>query len=94
MKTLEENHASLHHNDVMLATAKFLSALCLEGEYRYQPDYLTEIFEDILKTEIGDDQDLRIKMISCIKTSKMLVKALEGFTDQQIQKTCKEVINT
>ncbi|MDN3671610.1 hypothetical protein QWY99_00840 [Flavobacterium branchiarum] len=92
MKTQEENHDSQHQTNVMLATAKFLSALCLEGEYRDQPDYLSEIFEDILKTEIGDDLDMRTKMIGCIKTSKMLANALEQFTDQQIQRACTEII--
>lgn len=93
MKTPEENHDSQHPSNVILAVAKFLSALCLEGEYRDQPDYLSEIFDDILKTEIGDDLDMRTKMIGCIKTSKMLANALEEFTDQQIQKACTEIIN-
>ncbi|MCV9932431.1 hypothetical protein OIU80_09055 [Flavobacterium sp. LS1R47] len=84
----KENHIPLDHDEVMLAVARFLSALCLEGEFRYQPDYLAEIFEDILKTEIGDDLDLRTKMISCVKTSKMLAKALEPFSDVQIAKAC------
>jgi hypothetical protein len=92
MKTSKENYAPLHCDDVMLSLAKFLSDLRLEGEFRYQPDYLVEIFEDILKTEIGDDLDLRTKMISCIKTSKMLAKALEQFSDQEIQEACNGIV--
>ncbi|KIC01601.1 hypothetical protein OA88_12995 [Flavobacterium sp. JRM] len=84
----KENHIPLHHDEVMQSVARFLSALWVEGEFRYQPDYLVEIFENILKTEIGNDQELRIKMLSCIKTSKMLVKALESFSDKQIEKAC------
>lgn len=76
------------NNEVMCAVAQFLSALLLEGEYKLQPDYLTEIFENILETETGNDLELRTKMISCIKTSKMLAKTLEPFTDEQIEKAC------
>ncbi|KIA97767.1 MULTISPECIES: hypothetical protein [unclassified Flavobacterium] len=88
----KENHIPLHHDEVMQSVARFLSALWVEGEFRYQPDYLVEIFENILKTEIGNDQDLRTKMISCIKTSKMLKKALERFSDQEIEKACNGIV--
>lgn len=88
----KENYTVSHHDDVMVAVAKFLSELWFEGEFRDQPDYLAEIFEDILKTELGDDLDLRTKMIGCIKTCKMLVKALEPFSDAQIEEACIEII--
>lgn len=88
-----ENEAATRHEDVILAIAKFLSALWLEGDFRYQPDYLAEIFDNILATEIGDDLDLRTKMIGCIKTSKMLAKALEPFSDGQIENACLEIID-
>lgn len=87
------NHNLLNYNDIIASFAKLLSALCVEGEFRYQPDYLTEIFESILEAEIGNDLNLRTKMISCIKTSKMLAKALESFSDQQIENACIEIIN-
>lgn len=89
-----ENETTIQNNDVLLAAAKFLSALWLEGDFRNQPVYLAEIFDNILETEIGNDLDLRTKMIGCIKTSKMLVKALEPFSDQQIENACIEIINT
>ena len=89
----EENQKPTQQ-DVLPAVAKFLSFLWMEGEFRDQPTYLTEIFEEILKTEIGDDLDLRTKMISCIKTSKMLAKALDPFTDQEIEKASIEILNT
>ena len=89
----KENQSPKDQNNVIAAVAQFLSTLWMEGEFRYQPDYLTEIFEDILKTEIGDDLDLRTKMISCIKTSKMLAKALDTFTDKEIEKACIEMLN-
>lgn len=90
MKT--ENQATLQY-DVMQSFAKCLSVLCLEGDIRNQPAYLSDIFEYILETEIGNDLELRTKMISCIKTSKMLVKAMEPFSDQEIEKACAEIIN-
>ena len=79
--------------DVITAIANFLSFLWMEGEFKYQPEYLNEIFESILATEIGDNQDLRLKMISCIKTSKMLLKALEPFSDQQIAQACNKIVS-
>ena len=89
----KENQSPKDQNNVITAVAQFLSTLWMEGEFRDQPDYLTEIFEEILKTEIGDDLDLRTKMISCIKTSKMLAKALDPFTDKEIEKACIEMLN-
>lgn len=90
----KENQSPKDQNNVITAVAQFLSTLWMEGEFRDQPTYLTEIFEEILKTEIGDDLDLRTKMISCIKTSKMLAKALNPFTDQEIEKASIEMLNT
>ncbi|MCC9017880.1 MULTISPECIES: hypothetical protein [Flavobacterium] len=90
----KENQSPKDQNNVITAVAQFLSTLWMEGEFRDQPAYLTEIFEEILKTEIGDDLDLRTKMISCIKTSKMLAKALDPFTDQEIEKASIEMLNT
>ncbi|MCV9934663.1 hypothetical protein OIU80_20475 [Flavobacterium sp. LS1R47] len=89
----KENQNTSHH-DVMPSVARFLSALCLEGDFREQPEYLTEIFESILETEIGDNIDLRTKMMGCIKTSRMLAKSLESFSDKQIQEACNTVIST
>ncbi len=79
--------------DVITAMAKFLSDLWFEDDFRDQPEHLSEIFETILLTEMGDDQDLRIKMVSSIRTSKMLAKALEPFSDRQIQDACDTIIN-
>ncbi|KUJ61163.1 hypothetical protein AR687_14635 [Flavobacteriaceae bacterium CRH] len=79
--------------DVMRAMAKFLSDLWFEDEIRDQPEQLSEIFDAILVTEVGDYQHLRIKMINCIKTSKMLVKALEPFSDIEIKTACTTIIN-
>lgn len=87
----KENQKPTHH-DVMPSVANFLSDLWFEGDFREQPDYLTEIFKRILETEIGNDLELRTKMIGCINTSKMLAKALEPFSDKQIKKACSKII--
>ncbi|RZJ54475.1 MAG: hypothetical protein EOO44_04900 [Flavobacterium sp.] len=84
-----ENQKPTHH-DVMPSVANFLSDLWFEGDFRDQPDYLSEIFRRILETELGDDKDLRSKMMECIKTSEMLAKALEPFSDKQIKKACSK----
>ena len=88
----EENQKPTQQ-DVLPAVAQFLSFLWMEGEFREQPEYLSEIFEAILETEIGDNQDLRTKMMNCIKTSKMLAKALEPFSDLQIKEACGKILN-
>ncbi|SFC50388.1 hypothetical protein [Flavobacterium phragmitis] len=86
-----ENQKPTHH-DVMPSMAKFLSDLWFEGDFREQPHYLSEIFKRILETDLGDDKDLRSKMMECIKTSEMLAETLEPFSDKQIQKACNKII--
>jgi len=79
--------------DVMRAMAKFLSDLWFEDDFRDQPEHLSEIFETILLTEMGDDQDLRIKMVSSIRTSKLLANVLGPFSDMEISNACKKIMN-
>ena len=79
--------------DVMRAMAEFLSNLWYEEDFRDQPEYLSEIFETILLTEMGDDLDLRIRMVSSIRTSKLLANALGSFTDKEINNACKKIMN-
>ncbi|MFD1602029.1 hypothetical protein ACFSJW_24130 [Flavobacterium artemisiae] len=86
-----ENQKPTHH-DVMPSMANFLSELWFEGDFREQPIYLSEIFKRILETDLGDDKELRSKMMECIKTSEMLAKALEPFSDKQIEKACGKTI--
>ncbi|MDA6068117.1 hypothetical protein NJT12_00670 [Flavobacterium sp. AC] len=77
----------------MTAMAKFLSDIWFVDEIRDQPEQLAEIFDAILVTETGDYQDLRIKMISCIRTIKTLVQALEPFSDTEIKKAYQKMMN-
>jgi hypothetical protein len=79
--------------DVITAMAKFLSDLWFEDDFRDQPEHLSEIFETILLTEMGDDQDLRIKMVSSIRTSKLLANAIGSFSDMEINNACKKIMN-
>ncbi|WP_409417695.1 hypothetical protein [Flavobacterium sp. PS2] len=90
---MTKENQKLSHDDVMPSVANFLSALWLEGEFRKQPEYLTEIFDMILESEIGNNLDIRTKMIGCIKTSRMLAKSLEPFSDKQIEKACNKMVN-
>lgn len=80
------------HRDVIPSMANFLSNLWFEGDFREQPDYLSEIFRRILETDLGDDKELRSKMMECIKTSEMLAKTLGSFSDKQIEKACSKYL--
>lgn len=88
----KENEKTLEP-DVMRAMAEFLSGLWFEDDFRDQPEYLSEIFETILLTEMGDDLDLRIRMVSSIRTSKLLANTLGSFTDKEINNACKKIMN-
>lgn len=88
---MQRENQKATQDEVLPSVANFLSNLWFEGEFREQPDYLTEIFQVILENEIGNNLDLRTKMMGCIRTSKMLAKTLEPFSDKQIQKACSEL---
>ncbi|MFH6945622.1 hypothetical protein [Flavobacterium sp. FlaQc-50] len=90
---MTKENQNTSHQDVMLSVANFLSALWFEGEFRDQPDYLNEIFDSILETEMGNNLELRTKMKGCLKTSRMLAKALEPFSEQQIEQACNQIKN-
>ena len=79
------------HRDVMPSVANFVSNVWFEGEFKEHPNYLQEIFELLLDTEYGNDLYLRQKMLSCLRTSRYLVKTLSPFTDKQIEKACDNV---
>jgi hypothetical protein len=79
--------------DVMIAMAKFLSDIWFEVEVRKQPDDMSEIFDAILASEVGDYLDLRVKMINCIRTVKTLAKALEPFSDMEIKKAYQKALS-
>ncbi|MFD2942553.1 hypothetical protein [Flavobacterium notoginsengisoli] len=89
MNTENENNVS--QNKVLESFSKFVSDISFDREFRNHPEYLNEIFEYLLETEPGNSLPLRIKMLSCIRTSKMLVKALEPFSNEEIQQACAEL---
>lgn len=90
---MQKENVKTSHKDVMPSVASFLSDLWFVGEFRDQPEYLLEIFELILESDIANDKDIRVKMLSCIRTSRKLAKTLAPFSDMQIEKACNKVIN-
>lgn len=78
---------------VMTAMAQFLSDLWFVDDFREHPEHLSEIFETILLTEMGNDQDLRIRMINSIRASKMLNETLGQFSDNEINNACQKIMN-
>lgn len=90
---MQKENEKTSEPDVITAMAKFLSDLWFVDDFRDHPKYLSEIFETILLTEIGDDQDLRIRMINFIRTSKMLANALGPFSETEINNACKKIMN-
>lgn len=90
---MQNENLKASHLDVMPAVAGLLSDLWFDGEFKKQPEYLLEIFEIFLETEDANSQDLRLKMLSCIRTSRMVAKTLEPFTDIQIEKALKKAVH-
>lgn len=90
---MTEENQKASKPDVMRAMAEFLSDLWFVEDFRDQPEYLSEIFETILLNEMGDDQDLRIKMVSSIRISKLLANALGSFSDSEINNACRKIMN-
>ena len=84
---LKENQKP-SHRDVVPSVINFLSDELFEGDYKEQPFYLQEIFEILLQTEYGNDQGLREKMLSCLRTSRNFAETLSPFSEKQIQKAC------
>ncbi|MRX41986.1 hypothetical protein GJU43_22135 [Flavobacterium sp. LC2016-23] len=82
---MQKENQKASHQEVVPSVVHFLSDLWFEGDFKEQPLYLQEIFELMLETEFGNDQELRQKMLSCIRTSRNLAETLSPFTDQQIQ---------
>lgn len=88
---MKKENQKASNREVMRSVAIFVSNLSFDGEFQKQPMYLQEVFELLLNTEFGNDLIVRQKMLSCIKTSRDLVKVLSQYTDKQIQKACDNV---
>lgn len=86
---LKENQKT--QQEVMPSVASFLSDVWFEGEFKNQPFYLQEIFELILETEKGNNLDLRLKMLSCLRTSRNLAKTLSPFSNTEIVNACNTI---
>ncbi|MBS7254176.1 hypothetical protein [Flavobacterium branchiicola] len=91
---MQKENQKPSQNDVMPSVANFLSNLCFEGNFKEQPQYLQEIFELVLETESGNNLELRLKMLSCLQTSRHLASTLSPFSDRQIQLACDNLSNS
>ncbi|WP_166925720.1 hypothetical protein [Flavobacterium poyangense] len=85
---MQKENQKASKKDVVPSVVSFLSNELFEGELREQPLYLQEIFELMLETEYGNNLDLRLKMLSCLRSSRNLAETLSVFSDKQIHKAC------
>lgn len=85
---MQKENQKTSHQDVLPSVANFLSDLWFEGDFKEQPMYLQEIFELMLETEHANNQQLRMKMLSCLRTSRNLAETFSPFSEMQIQKAC------
>jgi len=74
--------------DVMLAITQFLSSDLLQEEIQQLPNDLQEIFDLVLDSKYGDTLHTRQKMIRIKELVTLSAKALEPFTEAQIQLAC------
>jgi hypothetical protein len=80
--------------DVILSITNFLSSDLLQEEIQQLPHDLQEIFDLVLDTNYGDSLETRRKMIRCKEITTLFAKALEPYTEDQIQKRCEEYKTT
>lgn len=74
----------------ILAITQFYTSDFLQDEIQQLPDDLQEIFDLVLDSNYGDTLETRRKMLRIKEILSQLAKALEPFTEQQIQISCSE----
>ena len=79
--------------DPILAITQFLSSDLLQEEIQQLPHDLQEIFDLVLDSNYGDTLKTRQKMIRIKELVTLSAKALEPFTEAQIQQRCSEYQN-
>jgi hypothetical protein len=77
-----------NHQDVILAITKFHSSDLLQEEIQQLPNNLQEIFDFVLDTHYGDNIVTRRKMLRIKELITNYAKALEPFTEAQVQQSC------
>lgn len=75
-------------NDVILSITQFLSSDFLQQEIQQLPNDLQEIFDLVLDSSYGDTIETRRKMLRIKELITNYAKALEPFTEAQIQSYC------
>lgn len=76
--------------DLFLSIAQFLSSDLLQEEIQQLPHDLQEIFDLVLDSNYGDTLKTRQKMARIKELVTLSAKALEPFTEDQIQQSCAE----
>ena len=79
-----------HTPDAILAITQFLSSDLLQEEIQQMPADLQEIFDLVLDSNYGDTLRTRQKMIRIKELLSQYAKALEPFSEDQVQKRCAE----
>lgn len=79
-----KNHSQ---NDVLFALTQFLSYDLLQEEIQQLPLELQGIFDLVLDTDAGNSLELRRKMLRIKELMTQLAKALEPFTEDQVQQS-------
>lgn len=76
------------NQDPILAITQFHTSDLLQEEIQQLPNDLQEIFDLVLDTDYGDTIQTRRKMLRIKELITNYAKALEPFTEAQIQKCC------
>ena len=86
-------NSKMPQTDVMAAITQFLSSDLLQEEIQQLPADLQEIFDLVLDSKYGDTLHTRQKMIRIKELVTLSAKALEPFTEAQVQKCCADYQN-
>ena len=79
--------------DPILAITEFLSYDLIQEEIQQLPNDLQEIFDLVLDSDYGDTLRTRRKMLRIKELVGNYAKALEPFTEAQIQQSCSNYQN-
>lgn len=83
MKTTQKSEP-----DVITEITKFLTTDLLQEEIQKLPNDLQEVFDLVLDTEHGNSLVIRRKMLRFKELAASFAKALEPFTEEEIQESC------
>lgn len=79
--------------DPILAITQFLSYDLIQDEIQSMPHDLQEIYDLVLETEAGNNLATRQKMLRIKHLITQAAKALEPFTENQVQNACSNYQN-